>query len=142
MTHMEIIVTDRASIEAGILVRTRYVVISIRDARSRKPKVRKQPGLIDVLFLEFDDAEPSINLALPASIRLMTPTDAKAIWEFVGLHQKTVGTVVVHCEQGMSRSPAVAAAVAKKFGLEEKRFWRDHQPNTFVYGLMLTSLPG
>ena len=133
---MELLVTDRESIEAGIAVRTRYVVISIHDSRSKKPKVRKQAGLKDVLFLKFDDAEPSIHMELPASIKLMTAAHAKAIWDFLALHQKAIGTVVVHCEQGMSRSPAVAAAIAKRLGIDETRFWSDHQPNKYVYEMM------
>ena len=138
---MEIIVTDRESIEAGIAVRTRYVVISIHDSRSKKPKVRKLTGLKDVLYLKFDDAEPSVHMELPANIKLMTAAHAKAVWDFLALHQKTIGTVVVHCEQGMSRSPAVAAAIAKKLGMDDTRFWDEHQPNRHVYEMMLTSFP-
>ena len=48
---------------------------------------------------------------LPATIKLMTPAR-----DFVAPHQKSISTVAVHCEQGMSRSPAVAAAIAKKAG--------------------------
>lgn len=134
---MNLLVTDRESIEAGIAVRTRYVVISIYDSRSKKPKVRKQPGLVDVLFLKFDDAEPSALMELPANIKLITAAHAKAVWDFLALHQKNIGTVVVHCEQGMSRSPAVAAAIAKKLGIDETRFWEEHQPNKYVYEMML-----
>lgn len=135
---LQLIVTDRDSIEAGIAVRTRYVVISIHDSRSKKPKVRRQAGLKDVLFLKFDDAEPSKLMELPANIKLMTPAHAKAVWDFLALHQKAIGTIVVHCEQGMSRSPAVAAAIAKKLGLDETRFWNEHQPNRYVYEMMLS----
>lgn len=136
---VEILVTDRESIEAGIAVSTRYVVISIHDAGSRKPKVRKQPGLKDVLFLKFDDAEPSALMELPANIKLVTPSHAKAVWDFLALHQKNIGTIVVHCNQGMSRSPAVAAAIAKKLGQDEVRFWNEHQPNRYVYEMMLSA---
>jgi predicted protein tyrosine phosphatase len=134
---VDILVTDRESIEAGIAVRTRYVVISIHDSRSKKPKVRKQAGLKEVLFLKFDDAEPSTLMELPPSIKLMTAAHAKAAWDFLALNQKAIGTIVVHCEQGMSRSPAVAAAIARKLGIDETRFWDEHQPNRYVYELMV-----
>lgn len=71
----------------------------------------------------------------------MTAAHAKAVWAFLGQHQKAIGTIVVHCEQGMSRSPAVAAAIAKRFGLGEKRFWDEHQPNNYVYRMMLEAAP-
>ena len=115
---------------------TRYVVISVRDPRRRKPKVRQQPGLLDMLYLAFDDAEPSPNFELPSSIRLMTPGDAREIWDFVGRYRDRAGTIVVHCEQGMSRSPAIAVAIARTFGLEDAGFWREHQPNRFVVELV------
>jgi hypothetical protein len=41
-TNMEFIVTDRASIEHGIRVRSAYVVISIYDPGKREAHVRKQ----------------------------------------------------------------------------------------------------
>lgn len=138
---MEILVTDRESIEAGIAVRTRYVVISIHSSRSKKPKVRRQAGLKDVLFVRFDDAEPSTLMELPQSIKLMTAAHAKAIWSFVSQHEKAIGTIVVHCEQGMSRSPAVAAAIARRLGMDETRFWNEHQPNQYVYEMMVKEQP-
>jgi predicted protein tyrosine phosphatase len=134
---VELIVTDRESIEAGIAVRTRYVVISIHNSRSKKPKVRRQAGLKDVLFVKFDDAESSTLMELPPRIKLMTAAHAKAIWSFMSLHQNGIGTIVVHCEQGMSRSPAVAAAIARRLGMDETRFWNEHQPNQFVYDMMV-----
>lgn len=77
------------------------------------------------------DTEPSALMDLPANIKLTAPAHAKALWDLLALHQKTIGTVV-HCEQGMSRSPAVAAAIAKKLGIDEARFWNEHQPNKYA----------
>ncbi len=69
---MELIVTDRASIEAGIVVHGLYVVISIHDPNKPHPKIRKTIGLVDVLYLAFHNAEPSPQFKLPAHIHLMT----------------------------------------------------------------------
>lgn len=138
---MQLVVSDRESVEAGLSVRTSFVVISIRDARKRRAKVPKQAGLKDVLFLAFDDAEPSAQFELPASVKLMTEAQAREVWAFVAKHQASVGTIVVHCEQGMSRSPAVAAALSRALGHDETRFWRDFAPNRFVYELLLKLAP-
>ena len=54
---MEICVCGREEIERGLLVRTDYVVISIRDPGRPRAKVKPQCGLRDVLFLAFHDAE-------------------------------------------------------------------------------------
>jgi predicted protein tyrosine phosphatase len=138
---MQFLVTDRQSIEEGIVVRSSYVLISIRDPDKSKAKIPKQSGLKDVLFTAFHDAEPVKQTALPADIKLMTAEQAKAIWEFVLQHDGKVGTVVVHCEQGMSRSPAVAAAFCKGLGGDDQRFFSEYQPNAYVYRLMLDAAP-
>ncbi|HEY8748154.1 MAG TPA: hypothetical protein VIM11_09285 [Tepidisphaeraceae bacterium] len=136
---MHFLVQDRNSIEHGIRVRSSYVVISIRDPDKRKVRIRKQAGLRDSLHLAFHDAEPAGNMVLPHDITLMTAEHAKEIWQFVRKWDGKVGAVVVHCEQGMSRSPAVAAALCKTFGGDESPFFRDYQPNRYVYRLMLGS---
>ena len=130
---MKFVVTDRQSIEAGIVVRSSYVLISIRDPDKGKAKIPKQSGLKDTLFAAFHDAEPVEQMALPPEIKLMTPEQAKEIWQFVLQHDGKVGTVVVHCEQGMSRSPAVAAALCKGLGGNDSRFFGEYQPNAYVY---------
>ena len=139
---MDFIITDRETIEAGLLVRSSYVVISIHDPDKPKPKVRKQGGLRDVLFLAFHDAEPTEKMKLPSDIKLMTPGQAKKIQQFIKKNKADVGAVVVHCEQGMSRSPAVAAALCKALGGDGARFWREYQPNRYVYRLVLEAAEG
>ena len=69
----------------------------------------------------------------------MSPDQAAQIWRFVREHEGQVGTIVVHCEQGMSRSPAVAAALCKAKGGDDARFWRQNQPNPYVYQLVLNA---
>jgi hypothetical protein len=76
---MELIVTDRESVERGILVRSAYVVISIHDPDKRRARIRTQSGLRAVLYLAFHDAEPSERLALPKDIvGSLHETDDKA----------------------------------------------------------------
>ena len=134
---MNFVVTDRSGIEDGVLVRSSYIVISIHDTYSPPAKVKQQSGLRAVLQLAFDDAEPTNSAALPKALTLMTREQAKSIWEFVEHHMDYVGAVVVHCEAGVSRSPAVAAALCKSMGGNDRKFWREYQPNVHVYRLML-----
>lgn len=133
---MTIIVTDRCGIESAVHVRSAYVVISIHDPDMPRARVRRQSGLRDVLYLAFHDAEPTANGAPPAGVTLMTPEHARQIREFVERHRSEVGAVVVHCEAGVSRSPAVAATLARWLGLDERCFHRDYQPNGHVYRLL------
>ena len=135
---MQFIVTDRLSIEGGILVRSSYIVISIHDPDKRRARIPKQAGLRDVLVLAFHDAEPASNMKLPEDIRLMTAEQAERIWVFFHTHVGAVGAVVVHCEQGMSRSPAVAAALCRLHGGDEMYFFKNYQPNRYIYELILS----
>ena len=137
---MKIIVTDRETIQRGLVVKSTFVVISITDPGVPRTKIKKASGLKDVLYLSFNDSEPVDGLKLPKEIRLMTEDHARAIWKFVNQHRQ-VGAIVVHCHQGMSRSPAIAAAISRYLGLDEAKFHRNYQPNQFIYDLMIETMP-
>ncbi len=138
---MEIIVADRQTIEAGILVKAAYILISITDPDQRKARIPKQAGLRGELLLSFHNAQPSTGMKLPMHIKLMTEDAARQIWRFIEKYKATVGTIVIQCEQGMSRSPAVAAAISKMLGRDETPFWQKYQPNRYVYALMCKTCP-
>lgn len=137
---MNVIVSDRQSIEAGIVVRSAYVLISIRDPLKPLAKIPAQSGLRDVLYLAFDDAEPCENLVLPKDVTLMSSHHAEQIVSFVERYRDEVAAVVVHCEQGMSRSPAVAIGICHLLGQDSGKLWRNYQPNGHVIRLMLDYL--
>jgi predicted protein tyrosine phosphatase len=139
---MQILVTDRQSIVAGFLVRSTYALISIRDPGTRRARGTKSTALRPVLHLAFHDAEPAHTLPVPAGIKVITAAQARQIWKFVDRHKAQVGAFVVHCHQGMSRSPAVAAALAVYLGLDERPILRQYQPNRHVYDLMRDTMPG
>lgn len=136
MTTMNFIVKDRESIERGIIVPSSYVVISIRDPGKPEAHIRQTCGLRGVLRLAFHDSEPSETEALPKDKVLMTEDQARQVWEFVRQWKEQVGAIVVHCEQGISRSPAVAAAICRALGGDDECFFREYQPNQYVFQLM------
>ena len=139
---MDLIVTDRRSVERGFLVRSSYALVSARDTGAKRARIPKPTALRGVLHLMFDDAEPSDALPLPLHVKAMSRSQAQQIWRFVDRHKAHVGAFVVHCHQGMSRSPAVAAALAVYPGLDEQPFWQQYQPNRYVYDLMRQTMPG
>ena len=138
---MEFQILSREEIEVGIVVCTPYVVISISDPGTRRPKILRPAGFRDALYLKFHDAVPVESPPLPARIKPMRLRHAEQIWDFVCRYRDQVGTVVVHCEQGMSRSPAVAAALCRQFNGDDRHFFQQYQPNEYVYALMLSALP-
>jgi predicted protein tyrosine phosphatase len=134
---MQFIITDRDGVEHGVLVRCPYVVISIRDPDKRAAIIPARPGLRDVLYLAFHDAEPAAHDACAEGVTLMAEDQARQVWEFVRRWEGDVGAVVVQCEQGMSRSPAVAAALCRAYGGDWERFFEEYLPNRHVYGMVL-----
>lgn len=113
-----------------------YVVISVHDPDKPPARVRRQPALRAVLVLSFDDAEEIPGTAEPGEITLMSEDQARRIVAFVLKHEAGIGTVVVHCEQGMSRSPAIAAALCRGLGGDDAPFWSDYSPNRLVFRLL------
>lgn len=88
----------------------REVCISITDPRRASVPVSKK--FADVLRISFSD------IAAPSPFpfdQLFEVAQARAIIEFVN-RWKAVDRIVVHCVGGVSRSPAVALAVAELLG--------------------------
>ncbi|MBI1338458.1 MAG: hypothetical protein GC164_16065 [Phycisphaera sp.] len=135
-SNIKIMVSDRESVERGLPMREPYVLISIRDPYRRPVRIRPHRLCQAVLELAFHDAEPVAGFEPIEEIVYMSEDQARAIWKFVREHVGRYTAIVVHCEQGMSRSPAVAAALAVGLGVNGREFWEEYQPNTFVFRLM------
>jgi hypothetical protein len=129
-------VADRDEAERGVLIQSAFAVISISDPGRPIPRVRRPSHCLGVLHLSFHDAEP--HDSLPAGIVLISHEQAQAIRAFVEEHSG-VGALLVHCEQGASRSPAVAAAICKASGGDPSSFFEDYVPNQFVYETVLSA---
>ena len=133
---MKIHVFTREQIETGIQIKPAYVVISIRNSGEPRAKVKKQPGLRDVLYLAFSGIDPAHGVRLQRKIKYFTPAQADKICAFVQRHKADVGAFVVHCNKGTARSPAVAAAISEALGMDAKRFWRIHTPSTYIFKVL------
>jgi len=91
--------------------------------------------------LAFSDAEYP-EAPDPPEIHPFTQAHAEKIWEFVERLRDSVQGWVVHCEAGMNRSPAVAAALAEWFGQESTPYFRRYAPNLYVYRTLRRVLLG
>ncbi len=65
---MKIIVTDRDSIQRGIVVRSSYAVISICDPDSPPAHIPKVSAVRGILYLAFHDTEPTAKFQPPPKI--------------------------------------------------------------------------
>jgi predicted protein tyrosine phosphatase len=139
---MNVIVASRHRVEAGLRVGVPFALISITDHGAPPARLPPDPLRRGVLRLGFDDARPEDQpLDGWERPRLMTAADARAVWRFFLSHQHDVGTLVVHCEAGWSRSPAVAAAILHAIGEDATPLFRAYHPNVFVFRRMLAAAP-
>ena len=139
---MDIGVTDRETVENGLLGRAPFALISITDPDLPPAAVPSQIMMRALLRLSFDDAQPGDEpLGGAERLRLISEADAEAVWRFVVQYAPEVRRLVVHCEAGWSRSPAVAAAIAHGIGDDATSFFRDYRPNPFVFRTLLAATP-
>lgn len=100
-------------------------------------------GTKNVLRLSFHDVWP-MNLPkqhvkkIYGDIKLFSEKEAENIFRFVLKHRE-LDKIVVHCEQGYSRSSAVAAALCEFFkDCEFQEFFdeKHYRPNMLVYSVL------
>ena len=93
----------------------------------------------EVFHVQFDDIDSSetINGETP-----MSKSDAKTIVDAFMKYKDRVEQIIVHCDAGYSRSPAVAAALAKALGMSDEVYFSSGQycPNRHVYRMMMNEL--
>lgn len=104
--------------------------------------LKKKPGIIKhVEYCQFDDIDckEPIKGLIP-----MRDVDAQKIVRAVEQWKDKVEQIVVHCDAGYSRSPAVAAALALALngrGADDEFFVKgNYCPNMHVYNTMLKEL--
>jgi predicted protein tyrosine phosphatase len=129
---MQFFVYSRRAIEALAGHDVPYVVISITttaDDVARVPPSRLCRGVLRIAFADIDR---------PLSGAVMfDASHARAICAFISEHRGSIERIIVHCDAGFSRSPAVAAAIAKCLGEDDAEFFRRYQPNMHVYQTLL-----
>lgn len=108
-----------------------FVLISICSPEETSPSIPK--NCIDILRVEFHDVDKKV----PGFI-LFSSKHADKILKFYYKYKNKVETLVVHCAGGISRSPAVAAALYEiHYGFDDERYWDKYVPNRWVYSEIL-----
>jgi predicted protein tyrosine phosphatase len=85
-------------------------MISLTDPGSRLAALRKGWGA--VLRLRFHDIDKQWQ-----NYVLMSVDQARELLEWLEKHEEQLDGIVVHCEQGISRSAAVAKFLRERYGL-------------------------
>ena len=108
----------------------RTALISIMD--HKRDCIEQYPAP-RVIRLCFDDAD---NRSFWQN--LITEEQADAICAFVLRHAREIDTLIIHCTEGVSRSPAVAAGILGGLRQDESQIWGNpaYHPNPRVYRMV------
>lgn len=120
---------------------TSAVIISISTPNTEYPyEVFKSEtnGIVDILDLSFADVDGQesidINDDYAAIKELMTDKDAKRIAGFVERYKDVL--LLIHCDEGVSRSAGIAAAVLRYYTGDDAAIFDDcfsYNPNMWCY---------
>lgn len=119
-----------------------YILISISSLDEEAPKFHNcykwESSCRGLMRLSFNDLERDYNEELLAPKQ----GDFSGLKTFIDTFKdnNTIKDIVVHCAAGISRSSAVAAAIAQYLDLDEfNLIWNNdlHMPNELVYRLAL-----
>jgi predicted protein tyrosine phosphatase len=138
---MEIFVYSRSALDAARPHEVPHVVISITSSPDDVARLRANQACCGVLRLSFPDADaPSERFS---EGELFSRAHAVQIWAFVDQHRSHVERVLVHCDAGISRSSAVAAALARVLNGDDAEFFGGrYRPNMRVYRTLLDTRTG
>lgn len=134
MRRFEIVVLSRDEAEAFTCDRP-WAAISVTTEEGDWPDL-DEDGRVALLQLAFADVA---NVDLRYDYDGFTESDAHEIFDFLEDQVGRFEVLLVHCEMGLSRSPAIGAAVARIWqgrGAEHAYFDR-WTPNGLVYRTML-----
>ena len=108
-----------------------HVVISIKSPGFRHVRLPKNVYRKARLKLKFHD----IDREYPGLTEIFSPAHARRILRFFKKHGGR--HFLIHCEAGISRSPAVAAALTKAAGVDDSDYFKRYIPNRLVYRTIL-----
>jgi predicted protein tyrosine phosphatase len=167
MPTMQMLVCSRSRIETIAPLTVPHLLISIRTPGDpNEVKLPLNELTRGVLHLQFHDLDripeqpiPLIGVAPDSWVAQHAPTAetlfnekmARQILDFVRAHVMAalalraqnlrhlgVQAILVHCDAGWSRSPAVAAALTKTvFEQDDSHWFRTKSPNMLVYRTLL-----
>ncbi len=139
---MKFFVYSRQEIEAIEPHDVSHVIVSIRTPGDPdEVKLPVNDHTEDVLHLQFHDIDRVVvGYNDDIEPNMFQQTHAKQVREFFEKN-KDVERFIVHCDAGLSRSPAVAAAISKLYVSEDDSyFFKRYHPNTRVYRFIINEV--
>lgn len=115
-----------------------WAAISISTYKNEFPLLNENQR-IGLLQLSYADIDNSSLESTEEAYKLFSQEQAEQIWNFLEEYSPKIKTLLVHCEAGISRSPATAAAISKVLNGDDSFYFKRYTPNAFVYRTILES---
>jgi len=119
----------------------KHILISITSPGYEHPKLPESKSRLGLLQIKFHDIDKDLIIKgkkYPA----FTKEQANIILDFFNKYKSRANTIICQCEVGVSRSPAVAAALCKINKQNDNKFFKYYCPNMFVYRTLLNTIKG
>lgn len=134
----EIRILSRKELSQLVAVSPETVIISITDKNSSFVKLNDTVSEIALakLFIRFNDVENTKEYGC------ITFNQANLINQFIESNKDEISTIIVSCDGGQGRSPAIAASLILKFKGDAIKIWESGKycPNILVFKTMLDVL--
>jgi predicted protein tyrosine phosphatase len=131
---MRIVVFNRAEVE-NTLVSGKIAYISLRDSDQAEARLPSEANSVGILRLAFDDVLDGAERG--RDITAFNVFHAGQILDFWNSVKDDIETLVVHCNGGQCRSPAVAAAIERIETGQDEHWFKTKRPNILVYRTLL-----
>ena len=112
-----------------------YAIIGISDSYSTDIEYIDSPNLVGKLMIRFDDIMKPVKGKI-----LFKDNTARMIWDFIEEIYNNIDLLMVHCNAGVSRSTAIAAAISKAYNGYCTKYFYWYCPNQYVYKKMMANL--
>jgi len=116
-----------------------YIVISVTDPEKSEAEIFDSPFLANVLRLKFHDVDGANKFKFTfenSGDIFMNEGHAREILSFVNSNLLEISLIICQCEEGISRSPAIAGALSKILQNEDEFFLKNFWANRWVYNLI------
>jgi predicted protein tyrosine phosphatase len=135
-TMMKFFVYSRHAIEAIEPHDVPHIIVSISTPPDDPANIKTNEHTLGLLRLWFFDLDQVVEGTEEKDEFLFQAEQAEQILDLVATHP-TAEHFIVHCDAGLSRSPACAAAISKIMTGDDASFFRQYYPNRRVYRKIL-----